>query len=100
MKYLKRYRIFFCVFSLVILLLEDGACTKEYSYEGSNVDTIRTDTTDTDPSLPLTTCPQCALCNPSASLKLGQWSFKTVNAYVCGTFSNSGFFAECATHIG
>ena len=80
------------LFTLVILLLENGACTKEYSYEGTNVDTIRTDTTDTIPSPP-STFPQCSLCDPSDSLTLGQWRFKTGNAYVCGTFSNSGFFA-------
>src|SRR4051794_31561634 len=94
MRYLKRYCIFFFLFSLVILLLEDSACTKEYSYERSNMDTSRTDTADTDPSLPPATFPQCSLCNPSDSLKLGQWSFKTGNAYMCGTFSSSGFFAD------
>jgi len=95
MKHLKRYCFFFFVFVLIILLLQNEACTKEYSFEGTNVDTMRTDTTDTIPSPP-STFPQCSLCDSSDSLTLGQWSFKTGNAYVCGTFSNSGFFAGAA----
>jgi hypothetical protein len=92
MKHLKRYCFFFILFVLVLLLLQNEGCTKEYSFEGTNVDTIRTDTTDTIPSPPPATLSQCALCNPSDSLKLGQWSFKTRDVYMCGTFSNSGFF--------
>src|SRR3954462_8932421 len=92
MKHLKRYCFFFILFVLVLLLLQNEGCTKEYSFEGTNIDTIRTDTTDTIPSPPPATLSQCALCNPSDSLKLGQWSFKTRDVYMCGTFSNSGFF--------
>jgi hypothetical protein len=93
MKLLKQYCCFFFLFGFVILLLQNQACTKEYSFEGAKVDTTRTDTTDTLPSLPPATLSQCALCKSSDSLTLGQWSFTTGNVYVCGTFSNSGFFA-------
>jgi len=93
MRHLKQYYFFLFLFVLLILLLHDTACTKEYSFERSDLDTIPTDTVDTPTSPPSITFPQCTLCNPSDPLTVKHWSFKTGNAYLCGSFTNSGFFA-------
>ena len=94
MKHLNRYCYFLFLFILLIPLLQSEGCVKEYSFEGANRDTIPlNDTLPADSSLPPATFPQCSLCRSSDSLRLGQWSFTTGNAYLCGTFSNSGFFS-------
>ncbi len=92
MKHLKRYYFFFFLFTFTILLLQNTGCSKEYSFEGANRDTIPTDTLDTVVSPPPITFPQCTLCNASGEFSTGHWSFKTGNSYLCGSFTNSGFF--------
>jgi hypothetical protein len=92
MKYLRRY-YFFCIFTFLILLLQNIGCIKEYSFEGGNLDSIPTDTLDTVISQPPTIIfPQCVSCNASNELAIGEWSFKTGGSYLCGSFTNSGFF--------
>jgi hypothetical protein len=94
MKRLKRYGFFLFIFVLLIFLLQSEGCIKEYSFERTNRDTIPlNDTLSADSSVPPAIIPQCALCKSSDSLRLGQWSFKAGNTYLCGSFSNSGFFA-------
>jgi len=92
MKHLKQYYFFLFLFVLPILLLQHIGCTKEYSFEHADFDTIPADSTDTVISQPPITFPQCPLCNPSDPLTIRHWSFKTGNAYLCGSFTNSGFF--------
>jgi len=93
MKHLKQYYFLFPLFLLAILLLQNTGCVKEYSFEGATLDTIPTDTVDTAILQPPATLPQCALCNPSDSFTVGHWSFKAGNAYLCGSFTDAGFFA-------
>ena len=97
MSYLKRYYFFFFFFALLILILQNSGCMKEYSFEGALHDTtpvnIPTDTSDTIMPPPAITFSQCAFCNASDEILLGHWSFKTGNAYLCGSFTNSGFFS-------
>ena len=97
MNCLKRYYLFFFFFALLILLLENSGCIKEYSFEGAQHDTtpvnIPTDTLDTVKLPSAITFPQCAFCDAFDEILLGHWSFKTGNAYLCGSFSNSGFFS-------
>jgi hypothetical protein len=92
MKYVKRYYAIFLFFLLTILLLQNTRCVKEYSFEGAKADTLSTGGGDTVISQTPTGSSQCSLCNPSDPIVLGHWSFKTGNAYQCGTFTNSGFF--------
>jgi hypothetical protein len=97
MNYLKRYYLFFFFFAFMILLLQSSGCIKEYSFEGALNDTtpvnIPTDTLDTLMLPPAITFSQCSFCNAADEILLGHWSFKTGNAYLCGSFSNSGFFS-------
>src|SRR4051794_19205603 len=93
MKHLKQYYFFFFLFFLPVLLLQNTGCIKEYSFEGADHDTIPKDTADTVISQPPIRFSQCTLCNPSDPLIIRHWSFKTGNAYLCGSFTNSGFFA-------
>lgn len=97
MNYLKRYYLFFFSFAFVILLLQSSGCIKEYSFEGALNDTtpvnIPIDTLDTLMLPPAITFSQCYFCNAADEILLGHWSFKTGNAYLCGSFSNSGFFS-------
>ncbi len=92
MKHVKRYYAVFLFFLLPILLLQNTRCVKEYSFEGAKADTLSTGSIDTVISQTPTPYLQCSLCNPSDPIVLGHWSFKTGNAYQCGTFTNSGFF--------
>ena len=92
MKHVKRYYAVFLFFLLTILLLQNTRCAKEYSFEGAKVDSLSTGGGDTVISQIPTASSQCSLCNPSDPIVLGHWSFKTGDAYQCGTFTNSGFF--------
>jgi hypothetical protein len=92
MRHLKQYYFFFFRFVLAILFLHHTACSKEYSFERADLETIPTDTVDTTISQPPITFPQCPLCNPSDSFTIGHWSFKTGNVYLCGSFTDAGFF--------
>ncbi|MEO8712127.1 MAG: hypothetical protein ABI405_08405 [Parafilimonas sp.] len=97
MNVLKRYYFFLILFALPILLIQNSGCTKEYSFEGAPTDTIpadtiTTDTTDTVIYKQVITFPQCGFCNVSDAIDTGQWSFKTSDSYLCGSFTNSGFF--------
>jgi hypothetical protein len=92
MKHVKPYCVILLL-SLPIVLLLNTRCAKEYSFEGARVDTLSTGGGDTLVSQIPTSFPQCSLCDPSSPVTLGHWSFKTGNAYQCGTFTNSGFFS-------
>ncbi len=48
MNHLKRYYFFLILFALLILLMQNSGCIKEYSFEGAPTDTIRTDTITID----------------------------------------------------
>jgi hypothetical protein len=103
MKQLWRYYFFFLLFCLPILLLQNTSCVKEYSFEGAPydtipidtipADTIQTDTLDTTVIPPAILFPQCASCNGLNQVALGHWSFKVGDTYLCGSFTNSGFFS-------
>ncbi len=97
MTYLKRYYLFFFFFAFVILLLQNSSCKKEYSFEGLLNDTMPVnmpaDTLDTITSPPAIIFSQCDFCNATDEILLGHWGFKAGNAYLCGSFSNSGFFS-------
>ena len=93
MKYVKRYFAIFLFFLLPVLVLLNTRCAKEYSFEGAKVDTLSRGGGDTLVSQIPTSFPPCGLCDPSMPITLGHWSFKTGNAYQCGTFTSSGFFS-------
>lgn len=96
MRLSKLYYVFILLFVLPLLLLQNSGCEKEYSYEGGDTVTITT-VRDTLPiidsmrSVAVSEFPACALCNASADIALGTWSFKTGNSYLCGTVTNPGF---------
>ncbi len=81
------------------MLQQNTGCVKEYSFEGANTDTTAVDTTTSTDSTDTTTAtttiilPQCAFCNSVKPVSQGEWNFKTGDAFLCGTFTNSGFFA-------
>jgi hypothetical protein len=91
MNFLKRYYFLFFFFLFYILLIQNTGCVKEYSFEGAPHDTIPIDTLHVV-SPPAIIFPQCTFCDSLDAILLGQWSFKTGNAYLCGSFTNSGFF--------
>jgi hypothetical protein len=103
MKKLWPYYFFFLVFCLPVLLLQNTGCIKEYSFEGASqdivprdtipADTTRTDTLDTIVPPPAIIFPQCDFCKESNQVDLGHWSFKVGDTYLCGTFSDAGFFS-------
>jgi len=93
MKLAKRYYAILLFLVLLILVLQNIRCAKEYSFEGAKTDTLSSGGGDTVVSQIPPSFPQCSLCNPSNPVTLGHWSFKTGNAYQCGTFTNSGFFS-------
>lgn len=41
--------------------------------------------------------PECTLCNAASTLALGEWNFKTGNAFVCGKVDNAGFIGNTNT---
>ena len=78
--------------------MQNSGCIKEYSFEGAPPytvppDTLKTDTSDTAIYQPVIIFPQCVFCNASDVIDTGQWSFKTAGSYLCGSFTNSGFFS-------
>ncbi len=103
MKKLWRYYFFFLILCLPVLILQNTGCVKEYSFEGAPqdtiptdtipVDTIQTDTLDTTVIPPAIIFPQCNFCKELNQVDLGHWSFKIGDTYLCGSFSNSGFFS-------
>ncbi len=79
-----------------MLLLQNIGCEKEYSYEGGDTATITVvrdslPVIDSMPSAAVSEFPACSLCNATADLALGTWSFKTGNSYLCGSVTNPGF---------
>ena len=76
-----------------MLLLQNTGCVKEYSFEGATRDTTPPDTADTTILQPPIIFSQCPLCNASDSFTVGHWSFKAGNAYLCGSYTDAGFFA-------
>ena len=96
MQQLKPYYFFLSFLFLIVLLQQNVGCIKEYSFEGANADTLAIDTTfpgSTDTTTTTLIFPQCSLCNADEPISLGQWDFKTGNTYLCGTYTNSGFFS-------
>jgi len=98
MKKLWRYYLFFLLFFLFILTVQNSGCVKEYSFEGAPrdtipADTIQTDTLDTTVIPPAIIFPQCASCQFTDQIPLGHWGFKIGDTYLCGTYTNSGFFS-------
>src|SRR5678815_2195353 len=94
MMLVKRYYAAFLFLLLPVLLVQNIRCAKEYSFEGARADTLSNGSRDSVITQPPTTSfPSCNLCDPSMPITLGHWSFKTGNAYQCGTFTNSGFFS-------
>lgn len=91
----KLYYLVAVFFILPTLLLQNTGCEKEYSYEGGDTLIIR-DPVDSITLPPdadtLKVFPVCSLCNATANLSVGTWSFKTGSSYVCGTTTSSGFF--------
>jgi len=98
MKRLWQYYFFTFIICLSILLVQDTGCVKEYSFEGASQDTIPADTTQTDTldtitTPPAITFPQCPSCQVTNQIDLGHWGFKVGETYLCGTYTNSGFFS-------
>ena len=58
-----------------------AGCTKEYSYEGSNTNTV-VDTTH--PPSVIFDFPSCNACAGVTNAKLSQWNFKYKNTLLCG----------------
>lgn len=97
MKKLWRYYSFILVICFPVLLIQNSGCVKEYSFEGGlqdsiPTDTIHTDTLDTSNIPPVIIFPQCPSCTFTDQILLGHWGFKLYDTYLCGTYSNSGFF--------
>jgi hypothetical protein len=87
----KPYYFFFLLLALPILFLQNTGCEKEYSFEGIDTARIQPDTISIQPPVVVSTFPQCQSCQASEELLTGTWNFETGNAYLCGTFTNSGF---------
>lgn len=82
---------------LSIITAQNTGCAKEYSNEGidtlasvSNAPIANDSTIVQDSIRPFISCNKC---NPSDTLTIGSWNFKTGNSYVCGHTTNSGFFS-------
>ncbi len=90
------------IVSLFILLpciwMQQSACSKDYSFEGADTLAL-TDSLVKNDTLPVgNTNPLfCAGCKESDNLLVGQWSFKTGNALLCGGTDNSGFIGTQKT---
>jgi hypothetical protein len=97
MHYLKRYYHLFLPLIILVLLLQNTSCIKEYSIEGMHHDTLPPDTIVTIITPPVTTTPsvinfpQCSFCDSTDEITTGRWGFKVGNTYLCGSDDNSGF---------
>lgn len=93
MKHFRQYHFFAMLFILPVLMLQSTGCYKEYSIESVDTARILRDSLIPSPGPQVVgEFPRCSLCNPSAALNLGQWSFNAGNSFLCGGVTNSGFF--------
>jgi len=63
------------------------SCTKEYSYEGSPLDTIPTDSIPDDTATNTFAFPHCSACDGKDDYILGTWSFKYDTSLLCGNIT-------------
>lgn len=92
----------FCIVLLFFIIVQQGACSKEYSYEGGDAAPVNDTTVIQDSLAPL---PEnniyCALCNENDSVALGSWRFSNNQSYFCGTTTDAGFIgASTFTFFG
>lgn len=82
--------------------MQQSGCAKEYSCEGCDTVHNPLDTTtiqdttivqDTTTTSLTDSFPQCDSCNETKPLAMNTWSFKIGNSFICGTFTNPGFFS-------
>ena len=91
MKITKQYYFLATAFILLMLLLQNTGCYKEYSIEGIDTARVVRDTLGPGPAGLVKEFPTCTLCNTGNDLSVGEWDFKAGNSFLCGSVTNSGF---------
>ena len=72
---------------LAMQLLNFSACVKEYSYEGSPVDSIPGDSIPDDTISDKLIFPYCSACEGKDDYILGTWNFKYDTSFFCGNLT-------------
>jgi hypothetical protein len=92
MNKVKKFHFFLLLLMSPVLFLQNTGCQKEYSFEGAGSTGYIQDTLGAMGGPVAGEFTKCNLCDPSAELAIGEWSFRTGNSFLCGGVTNSGFF--------